>query len=116
TGNCDPASFGTTPVVSNSDVAGDGYTMTSPAPFLVDPLDNTQVLVGTCRIWRGPADGSSWSTANAISSILDNISGLSHCSGDPSIRVLDAFPLSGGREVIYAGMYGGMDGGAILGG
>ena len=116
TGTCDSASFGTPPVVGNTDVAGDSYTMTSPAPFLIDPLDNRQVILGTCRIWRGPADGSSWTTANAISPILDNISGLSHCSGDPFIRVLAALSLPGGGEVIYAGLYGSMDGGAILGG
>lgn len=115
-GNCDPASFGTTPAVSNADVGGDGYTMTSPAPFLVDPLDTTQVLVGTCRIWRGPVNGSSWTGTNAISPILDSISGLTHCSGDALIRILAAFSVPGGGEVIYAGMYGAMDGGATLGG
>ena len=38
-GNCTPGDFGTTPMVSNIDVGGDGNTMTSPAPFIVDPLD-----------------------------------------------------------------------------
>ena len=105
-GNCTPSDFGTTPVVNNADVAGDGYTMTSPAPFLVDPLDSSQLLVGTCRLWRGPGDGSSWTGANAISPILDGVSGQSYCSGDALIRTIAALPLSGGREVIYVGMYG----------
>ncbi len=115
-GNCTPGAFGTTPVVNNADVAGDGYTMTSPAPFVVDPLDSAQLLVGTCRIWRGPGDGSRWTTANAISPIFDGVSGLSYCSGDALIRTVTAMPLAGGSEVIYAGMYGALNGGATLGG
>lgn len=114
-GNCNPAAFGTSPVVDNSDVSGDGYTMTSPAPFIVDPLDHNQVLVGTCRLWRGPGDGTRWTSANAISPILDGFSGLSYCSGDALIRSIAALPVTGG-EVIYVGMYGTLNGGSILGG
>ena len=116
TSDCTPGAFGTTPVVSDADVAGDGYTMTSPAPFIVDPLDSTQLLVGTCRLWRGPADGSSWTSANAISPIFDGVSGLNYCGGDALIRTIAALPLSGGSEVIYVGMYGALDGGATLAG
>ena len=57
TAPCTPADFGSTPVVSNADVNGDGLTMLWPAPFMVDPLDPSQLLIGTCRIWRGPANG-----------------------------------------------------------
>ena len=116
TGSCAPSDFGTTPVVSNTDVGGDGYTMTSPAPFIVDPLDPTQLLVGTCRMWRGRANGSGWTSANAISPILDGISGPSYCSGDALIRTIASSPLSNGTEVIYVGMYGVLNGGAILAG
>ena len=84
---CTPSAFGVTPVVDDADVAGDGYTMTTPAPFIVDPLDNSQLLVGTCRLWRGPADGGNWSGSNAISPILDGISGLGYCSGDALVRI-----------------------------
>ena len=45
--------------------------MPTPAPFLVDPLDPTQLLIGTCRVWRGPANGIGWNASNAISPILD---------------------------------------------
>ncbi len=116
TGNCTPNDFGTTPVVNDADVAGDGYTMTSPAPFIIDPLDSTQLLVGTCRLWRGAADGSSWTAANAISPMLDGISGPSYCSGDALIRTIASLPLPGGTEAIYVGMYGAQDGGATLAG
>lgn len=116
TAACTPSAFGATPVVNDADVSGDGYTMTSPAPFIVDPLDSTQLLVGTCRLWRGPADGSRWSAANAISPILDGTSGFSYCSGDALIRTISALPLAGGGETIYLGMFGGYDGGATLAG
>jgi hypothetical protein len=116
TEDCTPSDFGVTPVVSNADVGGDGYTMTSPAPFLIDPIDHSQLLIGTCRLWRGPGDGSSWTGANAISLMLDGISGQSYCNGNALIRTLAALPLSDGREVIYVGMYGARDGGAILAG
>jgi hypothetical protein len=116
TENCTPSDFGSTPVVSYADVAGDAYTMTSPAPFIVDPLDSSQLLVGTCRLWRGPNNGSSWTGSNAISPILDGISGLGYCSGDALIRTIAAMPLSGGSEVIFVGMYAAQDGGAILAG
>ena len=115
-GDCTPGDFGTTPVVDDADVAGDGYTMTSPSNFILDPLDSTQLLVGTCRLWRGPADGSRWTSANAISPILDGVSSLDYCSGDALIRAITALPLPGGNEVIYAGMYGALDGGATLAG
>ncbi|MGB6191489.1 MAG: sialidase family protein, partial [Terracidiphilus sp.] len=116
TGDCTPAAFGSDPVVSDADVSGDGYAMTEPAPFLVDPLDSSNLLVGTCRVWRGPADGSAWSGTNAISPFLDGVSGSSACSGDALIRTMAAMALTPGSEVIYAGMYGSADGGATRGG
>ncbi len=115
-GDCTPGDFGNIPVVNDADVAGDGYTMTSPAAFIVDPLDSSKLLVGTCRLWRGPADGSIWTSANAISHILDGVSGLAYCSGDGLIRTIAALPLSGSSEVLYVGMYGALDGGATLAG
>ncbi|MDE3187826.1 MAG: choice-of-anchor D domain-containing protein [Acidobacteriota bacterium] len=114
TGNCTASAFGASPVVSDADVSGDGNTMTLPAPFLVDPLDSSQLLVGTCRVWRGPASGS-WSGANAISPFLDGATGNSYCSGDALIRTMAALATTGG-EVAYAGMYGAADGGATKAG
>jgi hypothetical protein len=103
----------------NADVVKDGLTMTAPAPFLVDPLTNTQLLIGTCRVWRGPASGVGWSDANALSPILDG-SGDANCSGDALIRSMAAQTLAAspalpsGGEVIYVGMYGSANGGANL--
>ena len=113
---CTPLEFGTSAAVTNADVSGDGNTMVLPAPFIVDPLDPTQLLIGTCRVWRGPADGGNWNGANAISAMLDKVAGNSYCSGDALIRTLAALPLEGGGEIIYVGMYGATDGGSILAG
>jgi hypothetical protein len=118
TGGCTPSAFGTSPVVTDADVNGDGLTMATPAPFLVDPLDATQLLIGTCRVWRGPANGSGWSWTNAISPILSTgvTSGVTSgaCSGNGVIRSMAALPLANGSEKIYLGMYGSLNGGANL--
>ncbi len=116
TGDCTAADFGTTPVVTDADVGGDGYTMLEPAPFTVDPLDAAQVLVGTCRVWRGPVDGSAWSGVNALSGFLDGVTGASYCNGNAQIRTIAAMAVPGGGEVIYVGMRGALEGGATLAG
>jgi len=111
---CTPSAFGTTPVVSDADVGGDGDAMPQPAPFLVDAIDDTQLLVATCRVWRGPANGVGWSSANAISPILDNASSPGPCSGNALIRSMAAMPLASGGEIIYLGMYGSATSGSLL--
>ena len=115
-GPCNASDFGLNPVVDDSQVGSDGLTMTEPAPFLVDPADPTQLLIATCRIWRGPASGSGWSSSNAISPIFDSGSTSGYCNGNALIRSIAAMPLAGGGEVVYAGMYGELDGGARLAG
>ncbi len=102
-----------------AEVVQDGWTMTAPAPFLVDPLDSTQLLIGTCRVWRGPANGAGWTNANAISPILDG-SANTTCSGDALIRSMAALALPAssalpsGGEVVYVGMYGSTDGNTTI--
>ena len=95
-------------------VVEDGLTMNTPAPFLVDPVDPTQLLIGTCRVWRGPASGIGWSGGNAISPILDEQASPGPCSGNSLIRSMAAMPLPNGGEVVYVGIYGSLDGGATL--
>ncbi|MGC9157618.1 MAG: choice-of-anchor D domain-containing protein [Terracidiphilus sp.] len=109
----------TTTTDPGAEVVEDGWTMSEPAPFLVDPLDSAQLLIGTCRLWRGPASGAGWSAANAVSPILDNSSNTT-CSGDALIRTMAAaaLPVSAalpaGGEVVYLGMYGSTDGNTTL--
>jgi hypothetical protein len=111
---CTPAAFGTSPVVTDGDVGGDGNTMPIPAPFLVDPLDTTQLLIGTCRVWRGPANGVGWSASNPISPILASGATDVPCNGDALIRSMAAMPLAAGGEIIYVGMYGAANNGSNL--
>jgi hypothetical protein len=106
TAPCAPADFGSVPVVSNDDVNGDGFTMLWPAPFLVDPLDSSQLLIGTCRIWRGPASGAAWTAANAISPMFDGNRASPSCNGNALVRSIAAMPIEGGGEIVYAGTYG----------
>jgi Abnormal spindle-like microcephaly-assoc'd, ASPM-SPD-2-Hydin len=114
-GDCNASAFGTVPVVGDSDVSGDGSAMATPAPFIMDPLDPTQLLVGTCRVWRGPAGGG-WTVSNAVSPMLDGARGKVSCENDALIRAIAALPLASGGEVIYVGMYGAADGGLTLAG
>ena len=111
---CAPADFGTSPVVDDADVSHDGEAMISPAPFLVDPLDSTQLLIATCRLWRGPASGAGWSTSNAVTPNLDSGAGTFPCAGDALIRSMAAMALTGGGEIVYLGMYGSANGGSNL--
>jgi hypothetical protein len=116
TAACTPAAFGTSPVVNNADTGNDGLTMTTPAPFLVDPVDHTRLLIGTCRVWRGTANGVGWSASNAISPFLDGNTINDACSGDALIRTIAALATTGGGEAIYVGMYGSLDGGETVAG
>ena len=111
---CTPADFGTTPVVTDADVGGDGYGMSSPAAFVVDAVASTQLLIATCRVWRGPASGVGWTGANAISPVLDSGAAGVACSGDALIRSIAAQQVGANQEVVYVGMFGLLNGGAGL--
>ena len=94
-------------------MSGDGLTMTSPAPFLVDPVDPTQLLIGTCRLWRGPGQ---WNRLDQRQCRRPR------CSTETADQFLlqreRADPLDGRHgasraagEVVYVGMYGSLNGG-----
>jgi hypothetical protein len=113
---CTPDSFGTGPAISDANVGGDGETMPTPAPFLVDPLDDSQLIIGTCRVWRGPANGSNWTAGNAISPILSSGAIGVPCNGDGLIRSMAVLPLPPSAEIVYLGMYGAASDGGNLSG
>jgi hypothetical protein len=69
--SCRPADFGSAPVIGNAQVSGDGSTLMTPAVWALDPEDPKRMLVATCRLWRGAADGTNWNPANALSRMLD---------------------------------------------
>lgn len=106
---CAPSAFGANTVVAEADVDNDGEGMPVPATFLVDPVDSTQLLVATCRVWRGPASGGVWNQTNVISPVLAFLSSSTpadSCNGNALIRSMAAMSLGNGKEIVYVGMYG----------
>jgi hypothetical protein len=123
-GSCTTADFAGTPTIGAAQV-GDDASLVDP-PFLLDPETPTSLVVGTCRVWRGPAqDGSSWSGANQLAQPFGGPSNaVCSATTNPVVRSLAAGgPLSNaaavqnaGSTVLYAGLAGSLDGGGSLGG
>ncbi|MGC2635986.1 MAG: choice-of-anchor D domain-containing protein [Acidobacteriaceae bacterium] len=112
---CDVEAFGNV-AVGASQVDDDVQLI--PAPWILDPQDTSNVILGTCRVWRGAASGSGWSDNNLLSGMLDGESG-SFCNGNAEIRSLAAGVVTGadaGAEQIYAGMAGFLEGGGLAAG
>jgi len=109
-----PATIGATQV--------DADTSQMDTPTLLDPALTTSLLIGTCRVWRGPAsNGATWSNANALSPALGGTTipcGLyspmirSIAAGGPSVT--SANLQNSGSTVIYAGISGSRDGGGAI--
>ena len=121
---CGAADFAGSPTLGYAQVNQDASAI--HVPFLLDPALSTNVLLGTCRLWRGPAQsGASWPGANAISAILGGPQNTAcDATTNPVIRSLAAGgPASNtaavqnaGSTVLYAGMAGRLDGGGNYGG
>ncbi len=102
---------------------GNDAALLDPATLL-DPQNTAELLLATCRVWRGPAQtGAGWNLANALSPAMDG--DATPCNLNSAfIRSLGAGgPISNaantahaGSEVLYAGMAGTVDGGGPLGG
>ncbi|MCU1250710.1 MAG: BNR/Asp-box repeat protein [Edaphobacter sp.] len=121
--SCSAANFSGTPTVARAQVANDDSLI--DAPWLLDPALSSDVLIGTCRVWRGSAgNGASWSSSNSISKLLGGPQNASCAATNPVVRSLAAGgPASNaaatqnaGSEVLYAGMAGALDGGGSFGG
>jgi len=107
---CNAGTFPT--VVGSTQVSGDDsgfYT-----PYLLDPQNNNNIILGTCRVWRGPANNAAgWSSSNALSNNFDlgtatlcaRSTSMNHTS---KVRSLAAGGpvVAGNSQVIYAGMSG----------
>jgi hypothetical protein len=120
---CTAANFAGSPTIGYAQVEDDA-SLIDP-PMLLDPALTTNVAIGTCRVWRGPAqNGTAWPGTNAISTDLGGaVNGV--CGGsNATVRALAAGgPASGavaaqdaGSTVLYAGMAGKLDGGGTFGG
>jgi hypothetical protein len=119
---CTAADFSGFPTVGLAQVSEDDSLI--DAPWILDPALSSDVFIGTCRAWRGSANGASWSSFNAISELLGGPQNASCASTNPVIRSLAAAgsssnaaaPQNAGSEVLYAGMAGSLDGGGSFGG
>jgi Protein of unknown function (DUF1573) len=120
---CTAADFAGAPTVGSVQISNDDSLI--DAPWLLDPSLSSDVLIGTCRIWRGPAsDSAVWSSSNSISKLLGGPQNASCASTNPVVRSLAAAgPVSSatatqnaGSEVLYAGMAGTLSGGGNFGG
>lgn len=111
---CGPIGFGIQPVIGNTQVSGDGAQLRRPAVWMLDPQYPGRMIVGTCRVWRGPANGTNWAPSNALSRMLDGQPAAFCQSGNTQLRSLAATGTltgsSGGQERIYAGLAGFPDG------
>jgi Abnormal spindle-like microcephaly-assoc'd, ASPM-SPD-2-Hydin len=114
--SCNQAGF--LSAIGSTQVGGDGDQQSIPAPWILDPQNTANVIVGTCRVWRGAATGgSAWTNSSLLSGMLDGDPGP-FCDGNAEIRSLAASGSStdaaGTPEQIYAGMAGLFDGGATV--
>ncbi len=121
---CTAADFTGPPTLGPTQVANDASLV--DAPFLLDPALQSDILIGTCRVRRGPAaDGAQWSSANALSKPFGGPANTTcDATTNPLVRSLAASgPASGataaqnaGSTILYAGLAGALDGGLNLGG
>ncbi len=112
--NCNTDTFD--PLIIESNSANihqtDGDLSNFYTPYILDPAKPTQIILGTCRVWRGPNVSTSWpnnSTANAISHKLGQTSNAACGGTDDMIQSIAAGGPSGpnGSKVMYVGTSGG---------
>ncbi len=103
--SCHTQDFQDNPVVSSATVGGD----TGPyyAPYFLDRLNAGEIVVGTCRVWRGPSIGGAYTVlSHSFETGGDGI-----CTGGEInlVRSMAAGVLdtnTGFSKVIYAGTDG----------
>jgi len=122
-GSCASSDFSGPPTIGPLQTANDPSLIHTP--WLLDPALSSNIILGTCRAWRGPAaDGSLWSGNNVISRMLagpqssacatTNAMVRSLAAGGPVLSTPDA--QHSGSQVIYAGIAGTLGAGASAGG
>jgi hypothetical protein len=99
------------PVVTSAQVSGDDGAFYFP--YILDPQASTQLIVGTCRVWRGGPATSSGGTYTALSNNFDTGVGGSGgtCYGS-EVNLVRSLAAGGPKDgngfskVIYAGTDG----------
>jgi hypothetical protein len=103
--SCHTQDFQNNPVVNSATVGGD----TGPyyPPFILDPLSSGEMIVGTCRMWRGSSTGGAFTVLSH--SFEDGGDGI--CTGG-EINLVRSFAAgvldtnTGFSKVMYAGTDG----------
>jgi len=103
--NCHTKDFQNDQVVSSATLEGD--TGAYYPPYLLDPQSSGELIVGTCRIWRGSSSGTGFT---ALSNSFET-GGAGSCTGSETnlVRSLTAggpVDTNGFSNVIYAGTDG----------
>lgn len=103
--NCHTQDFGNDEIADSNSVDGDvgPYYL----PFMLDPQNSGELILGTCRIWRGSTSGGSFS----LLSPDFETGGTGSCSGSEinMVRSIAAGGLkdsNGYSQAIYAGTHG----------
>ncbi|MBS1799909.1 MAG: choice-of-anchor D domain-containing protein [Acidobacteria bacterium] len=121
--SCTTADFAGAPTIGPVQVARDVTQIQTP--WLLDPAMTSNIVLGTCRVWRGPGvDGALWSSSNAISAMLAGSQSPACVAANGTVRSLAAGGANAsaanaqnaGSQVIYAGMAGAATGGVAAGG
>ncbi|MGA9800976.1 MAG: hypothetical protein WBQ68_18310 [Terriglobales bacterium] len=103
--DCRAQDFSSGLVVSSSTVGGDAGGFFTP--FILDPQNSGELLVGTCRMWRGATDGSGFSV------LTDNFEtgGTESCTGG-EVNIVRAVAAGGLKDSLGFSnvMYAGTDG------
>jgi hypothetical protein len=102
--NCHTDDFINNQIVSSTSVGGDIGAFY--LPYMLDPQNSSELLVGTCRVWQGPSNGGAFSL---LSNNFES-GGSAICSGNETnlVRSLAAggAVVNGFSNVIYAGTDG----------
>jgi hypothetical protein len=103
--NCLTQDFQNDQVVSSATVGGD--TSAYDPQFLLDPQNSTELIVGTCRMWRGSSSGAGFT----LLSPNFETGGFGVCTGSETNLVRSAaaggpVDLNGFSNVMYAGTDG----------
>jgi hypothetical protein len=114
-GSCTASGFGSAPVIGRAQVKDDADYFLDAAPWMLDPLNSQNIILGTCRMWLGPVTGD-WTSSNLLSTMLDGDQ-ESFCDGNAELRSVGAggsYNSAQGGEQMYAGMAGLLDGGGSV--
>ncbi|HJX01292.1 MAG TPA: sialidase family protein, partial [Terriglobales bacterium] len=116
--SCNPGTFGAAPYPAAGPNIGPSHVANDSAefymPYIFDPANTSNLIVGTCRLWRGPGvGGSTWLDASSvankdISPAFDNTASLPCAAGSTKVRAIAAGgPAPNGiSQVIYVGLEG----------